>query len=76
MKEIDLTKSIYQLTEEYPELIETLKELGFAGVTVPVVRKTLGKKTTLPEGCSKQKKDLDTVIHHLESLGYKVTGRE
>lgn len=76
MKEINLTKSIYQLTEEYPELIETLKELGFAGIALPVVRKTLGKKTTLPEGCSKQKKDLDKVISHLESLGYTVTGRE
>jgi len=76
MKEIDLTKSIYQLTEEHPALIEILKELGFIGAALPVVRKTLGKKTTLPEGCSKQKKDMDTVIHHLESLGYTVTGRE
>ena len=76
MKKIDLTKSMYQLTEEHPERIETLKELGFAGVALPVVRKTLGRKTTLPEGCSKQKKDLDTVIHHLESLGYTITSRE
>ncbi len=76
MKEIDLTKSIYQLTEEHPELTGTLKELGFAGIAFPAVRKTLGRKTTLPEGCRKQKKDLDEVICHLEGLGYKVTGRE
>jgi uncharacterized protein len=75
MKEIDLNKSIFELTEEYPELIATLKELGFAGIAFPAVRKTLGRKTTLPEGCSKQKKDLAEVIDHLEKLGYTVTGQ-
>jgi len=29
MKEIDLKKSVYELTETYPELIGILKELGF-----------------------------------------------
>lgn len=76
MKEIDLRKSIYELTEEYPELIEIMKELGFAGIAFPVVRKTLGRKTTLPEGCRKQGNDLNEVINHLESLGFSVTGRE
>lgn len=75
MKEIDLRKSVYELTEEYPELIDILKELGFSGLAFPAVRKTLGKKMTLPAGCEKQKKDLDQVINHLNSLGYKVTNR-
>ena len=76
MKEIDLRKSVYHLTEEHPELIETLKELGFAGIAFPPVRKTLGRKMTLPEGSRKQKKDLDEVIRYLEDLGYTVTGKE
>ena len=29
MKEINLEKSVYELTEAYPELIDILKELGF-----------------------------------------------
>lgn len=73
MKELDLKKSVYDLTEEYPELIAVLKELGFAGLAFPAVRKTLGKKMTLPAGCKKQGKDLDQVISHLESLGFTVT---
>ncbi len=75
MKTIDLNKTVYDLTEEYPELIEVLKELGFAGLAFPAVRKTLGKKMTLPAGCEKQKKDLAEVISHLESLGYTVTNK-
>ena len=76
MKEIDLRKNIYQLTEEYPELIEIFKKLGFLGIAVPAVRKTLGRKTTLPEGCRKQDKDLTMVINHLEKLGYTVTNKD
>ena len=70
MKEIDLNKSVYELTEQYPELIDILKELGFLGVINPIVRKTLGKKTTIPEGCKKQGKDLNEVIEKLKEKGF------
>ena len=72
MKEIDLNKSVYELTETYPELIEVLKELGFLGVANPVVRKTLGRLTTIPQGCNKQGKDLNEVIKILEEKGFRV----
>jgi hypothetical protein len=72
MKELDLKKPVYELTESYPELIEILKELGFLGIANPVVRKTLGRMMTLPEGCRKQGKDLDEVLKKLEEYGFKV----
>lgn len=70
MKEIDLDKSVYQLTEEYPELIPILKDLGFFGVVNPVVRNTLGRTTTIPKGCERQGKDLNEVIKTLEGKGF------
>jgi hypothetical protein len=73
MKEIDLKKSVYELTEEYPELISVLKEMGFLGVANPLVRRTLGKKMTIPEGSKKQQKDLEAVIKKLEDEGFKIT---
>lgn len=72
MKELDLKKSVYELTEAYPELIEMLKELGFLGVANPLVRKTMGRKITIPQGCEKQGKDLNQVITKLEEQGFKV----
>ena len=72
MKTIDLRKSVFELTESFPELIEVLKELGFLGVANPVVRKTLGRVTTIPQGCKKQGKSLDEVIKKLEEKGFKV----
>ena len=72
MKKIDLSKSLYDLTDEYPELIPILKEMGFLGVANPVTRNTLGRMTTLPQGCEKQGKDLQEVIEVLEKEGYTV----
>ncbi len=72
MKELDLKKSVYELTEAFPELIDILKELGFLGVASPVVRKTIGRVTTIPQGCQKQGKDLNEVIRKLEENGFKV----
>ncbi len=72
MKEIDLKKSVYELTEAYPELIEILKGMGFFGVANPVVRKTLGRMTTIPQGCEKQKKDLNEVVKELQEAGFEV----
>ncbi|MCX8126525.1 MAG: DUF1858 domain-containing protein [Dehalococcoidia bacterium] len=72
MKELDLKKSVYELTETYPELIGVLKELGFLGVANPVTRNTVGRVTTIPKGCELQGKDLAEVIRKLEEAGFKV----
>lgn len=72
MKEIDLKKSVYELTETYPELIGILKELGFLGVANPVARNTLGRLTTIPQGVEKQKRDLNEVIGKLKEAGFVV----
>ena len=74
MKEIDLKKSVYELTETYPELIGILKELGFLGVANPVARNTLGRLTTIPQGVEKMKQDLNKVITRLKEAGFEVKG--
>jgi hypothetical protein len=72
MKEIDPDKSVYELTEAYPELVPLLKDLGFAGVSNPIARNTLGRATSLRKGCERQGKDLKTVAEGLEAKGFTV----
>ena len=72
MKEIDLEKSVYELTEAYPELIDILKELGFFGVANAIARNTLGRVTTIPQGCQKQGQELAKVIKKLEDAGFGI----
>ena len=72
MREIDLSKSVYELTEQYPDLIEIFKEMGFLGVKNPIARQTLGRVTTIPQGCRKMGKDLDEVIKLLREKGFEI----
>lgn len=72
MKEIDTSLSIYELTRAYPELIDILKDLGFAGVANPVARNTVGRVTALAEGCEKQGIDLAVVLGKLSERGFEV----
>lgn len=75
MKELDLKKSVYELTEAYPELIGILKELGFLGVANPIARNTLGRVTTIPQGAEKQKQDLNKIIARLKEAGFEVKAK-
>ena len=72
MTEIDLNKSVFELTETYHELIVILKDLGFFGIANAIARNTLGRVTTIPQGCKKQGKDLAEVVKKLEEEGFKV----
>ena len=74
MKEIDLSKSLFQITEEYPELIEILKDLGFLGVTNPIARNTMGRATTIPQGSKKMGLELSEVVKKLTEAGFEVKG--
>ena len=71
-KEIDLSKSLYELTESYPELIEILVGLGFMGVSNPALRSTHGRVMTIPKGCEAMGKDLNEVIKKLEEAGFNI----
>ncbi len=72
MKKIDLKKTLFELTEEYPELIEILFEIGFLGVKDPNMRITHGKLTTIPQGCKMQGKNLEDVANKLREKGFNV----
>lgn len=72
MKTIDLSKSLYELTEEYPELIPVLVGLGFAGVARPEMRSTHGKEMTIPDGVEKFGLQLEDVVAILKDNGFEV----
>ncbi len=72
MKEIDPDKSVYELTETFPELIGILKGMGFAGAGNPIARNTVGRATTLRKGCERQGKAMSEVIKTLNEHGFAV----
>lgn len=73
-KELDLTRTVYDLTEAHPELIDILAELGFKGILKPLTRTRIGKHMTIPAGCKVRKVPLETVVERLRTAGFTVTG--
>jgi hypothetical protein len=71
-KEIDLNRTLYDLTEEYPELIPILQEAGLSGAANSVMRKTAGRTVKLIEGIQRHKLSLEEVVERLEKAGYSI----
>ena len=49
-KKLDLSKSVYDLVKEYPEVADIMKELGFSEITNKVMLNSVGKIMTIPKG--------------------------
>ncbi len=69
---IDLKKSLEKLCNEYPELIQIMKELGFDAITDPIRLKTIGRFMTIPKGAVIKNISLEHIISTLKENEYKV----
>ena len=74
MPQIDLSSSLYEITEAHKDLIPVLAELGFAGVTNEAMRTTHAKVMTLLTGSQHIGISLDTIKAALKAAGYTVKG--
>ncbi len=75
MKKLDLNKSVYELTQEYPELIDIMKDLGFTDITNKVMLNSVGKITTIPKGARMRKIPMQKVVMTLILKGFQLTGK-
>jgi hypothetical protein len=72
-KQIDLSKSVYELCNQYPELAQILSELGFKDITKPGMLVSVGRFMTLPKGAIAKKIELDTIKRSLEEHGFEIS---
>ncbi len=71
-KIINLSRSVYELCTEFPELIEFMKASGFTDIVKPGMLTTAGRFMTLPKGAKMKDISLDTLIERLQALGFEV----
>lgn len=71
---LDLTRSVYELCRDNPELPEVLKELGFTDITKPGMLTTAGRFMTLTKGAAMKKLSLDSIKETLAGKGYDIVG--
>lgn len=73
-KRIDLSKSVYELTKDHPELIDIMAELGFTEITKKAMLNSVGKLTTIPKGAKLKNISMEDVVAALMSKGFELTG--
>lgn len=75
-KKINLTQSVYQLTQAYPEIIDIMASLGFTEIKKRAVRLSVGKLVTIPRGASMKGISLGAVVKALQENGFEITDYE
>ena len=73
-KKIDLSRTVYDLTTQYPELIEVLAGLGLTDIRKKFLRNSVGKLITIPKGAGMHGIEMKAVIDTLEQQGFEVVG--
>jgi uncharacterized lipoprotein YehR (DUF1307 family) len=74
--EIDLRKTVYELTREYPEIIGIMKELGFESIANEGMLNTAGRFMTIPKGAAMKSISMDKIEKLFEERGYTIIKKE
>ncbi|EOS8057956.1 MAG TPA: hypothetical protein DEQ57_09560 [Enterococcus sp.] len=59
MREIDFSKTLFELVTEYPEVKQIMSELGFNAINQPGMLQTAGRYMTIPKGAQMKKIPLE-----------------
>lgn len=71
-KVIDLSKSVYEICIENPEVIDIMKDLGFEDIAKPGMLKTAGRFMTLPKGAALKQVSFEKLKETLINKGYQL----
>lgn len=69
---VDFSKSVYELSRTFPEIINIMRELGFESITTPGMLNTAGRFMTIPKGAAMKNISMDKIREALKSKGYVV----
>ncbi len=73
-KKLDLNKPVYDLVQEYPELVEIMLELGFTEISKKPILHSLGRVMTIPKGAKMKNIPMMEVISSLLAHGFELAG--
>ena len=73
-KKLDLSKSVYDLVTEYPEVVDIMKELGFSEITNKVMLNSVGKIMTIPKGAKMKGVSMIDIVSAFMKAGFTLEG--
>lgn len=72
-KQIDLKKTVFELTKEYPEIINIMADLGFSEITKKAMLNSVGRMITIPKGAEMRNVPMEKIIKAFKDNGFEVT---
>lgn len=72
MKRVELSRSLYDLVKEFPEIKEIMLSLGFADITKPGMLQTAGRYMTIPKGARMKKIPMTEITAAFEAAGFEL----
>lgn len=71
-RSVDLNKPVYELIQEYPEIADIMKNLGFESITNPAMLNTAGRFMTLKKGAAMKRIDLEKIARAFSEKGFEI----
>lgn len=75
-KIIDLNRTVFELTKEYPELIDIMSKLGFSEITKNAMLHSVGKLMTIPKGAKMKQIPMENILRTLIENGFEIQDAE
>ena len=72
MKRLELSRSLYDLVKEFPEVKEIMAGLGFADIGKPGMLQTAGRYMTIPKGARLKKIPMTEIAAAFEAAGFEL----
>lgn len=72
MKELDLSKTIYELSKNDDDFVDHMVTLGFEGIVEGMTLKTVGRVMTLKKGAKVKSIPLEEIVSYFEKHGYRI----
>ena len=71
-KMLDLNKSVYELTQEYPEVVEIMASLGFTDITKKAMLLSVGRVMTIPKGAKMKGIAMERIVEAFKQKGFVI----
>lgn len=75
-KQIDISKSVYEICTENPDIIDIMKSLGFESITNPGMLSTAGRFMTLSKGAAMKNISMNKIKEEFAKKGYEIENSE
>jgi len=74
MGTLSLNQPVYELCRQHPGLVKVLEELGFEGITNPIMMRTVAKVMTIPKAANLRGIEMELILETLTDAGYHLKG--